>query len=944
MGRGAGRNLFHGNGFAAVLIRAILLLPPTVSSADPPEAAPGFWRESIPELKERGELDRVARELEAARTSSAEDPEALIALAELRMFQGRFGEAEALFWRIFALPGDGAVDAREGFARLNAFHRDRLFVKYRIGLATGRYGSRMALDYSFLGFTAIPPVRTVAAARDLSLLYLRELWLPERSSETLLKRVKEVLAAGRQPIAERILAFGGLAAPASLLETVEDFVATGAGDEETAELALRTMNRYVRALERFPDLRRPMIDLAVAMEGGSETVERVRLHLLRRLDAAPPDPDRLALEKVVRAAEESGAAEGERLYRSLAAKGTLADRSRALLFLADRWLAEGDAGRAAALAMEHLEPICLERSGDGFAFPLDWTSAVRFPPANPYLGRTALERIREVFEWAAGSAAEGELTGRLAARAAELAGGERAGAVVALAAFHVWAGNLEAATELAEAANLTILTGYLLGLEGRLGDARERLAAIQPEEEAARAADRLSFALAVAAGERETVIAAGGALDRRSLTAGETVAVAAGLFSVGALAEADRWLARVSEEALSPREIASFRSFTLRVALARGDAARVESLAREVLLGEDLVYVPTMFGQRRVALDALAETQTLAGYRAEVEARLAAGPASVSTRLLLGEAADHAAETSETGGDVARREALEHYREAVGAEPFQIDLRLDFCRWLTARGFWEEAAERYRELLDVDAQAVLLGFSEVLHVFERTGRTAELIDCFEDWAAPDAWSMDAFYGLQPTAHLFLQLGEALLRRGDSVNAARAWEKGVRMNPVAFTDAIRAELTELYRAEGRTEEALTLLREYVCQANPDPALTVVQPFAAVAPQWVKEARAAPVLADAPVERLIVAAGNPENLSEEAKRWAAESPDLFSAEVFVLYLLERAGSDRAREERRSAIDRWAERAGPAKAAWPVAAELLDRRAGAGDSGIEIRARAE
>src|SRR5690606_9723378 len=62
-----------------------------------------LWRSLLPELKGHGLLDSAAPYLEETWKDDTGDAETSFALAELRLFEEKFEDAEAIFWQIFEM-------------------------------------------------------------------------------------------------------------------------------------------------------------------------------------------------------------------------------------------------------------------------------------------------------------------------------------------------------------------------------------------------------------------------------------------------------------------------------------------------------------------------------------------------------------------------------------------------------------------------------------------------------------------------------------------------------------------------------------------------------------------------------------------------------------------------------------------------------------------------
>jgi tetratricopeptide (TPR) repeat protein len=926
-----------------------------------------FWRSLLPEMSQAGRLDAVSVHLERAWGGDLTDPGAVFALAELRLFQGRVEEAVDLFWTVFELK-EKEGDGRPYFQRMNAFFYNRFPVKYRLDQATGHYGSEVTRDFALFGFHSDVQVLGTATARDVALQYLRELLVPAQATGVFLDRVREALDRSGAPAGARILAFAGLGAPLALLQEIETFVQSDEVDSAAAEFSLQAMNRYLLSSAKFPQIAQPLADLtrsmngkfeagrsAAARAGPEELAQRILLRLGEPREVVETAERTLEdyFEQIGAAGEAGQLEEAEELFRKLLEQAPGEDFGNVRLFLASLWQAEGNHDRAAERVAEVLQPILNQRAGPGLGAPLAWDLRLPFPPPNSYLGESGLEVIQNVLQVVAVPESRLQLNERLVSQY-QSGGREQAALPLVLASILWWAGDRAEAIEwLGEVADsgteaeLQVLLGYLWGLEGRYATGREVLEAVPAESNQAREASRrLLFAFAVAEGEAERVAERARELETWIDRPSDRLMVAAGLVSVGLGTAAVGWLDRVSAAELGELEEERFQHLRLQVMLATGETEQAAAQSRFILLGTALDYLPSSADSlRRAALETLRETGDLEDYGNHLRALLRLAPRSLALHLLLGELADFAMER-ETRVDVKnqrREDALHFYREAVGLRPDDLDLRLDFCEWLGNRRLYREAVVEYQTILQRNVQEVLIDFSTVLAVFAQAGELVSLVEFFDRWTMPEVRAMDDFYGLQPTEHLMRPLGEALLAQGNQSAAARAWENGLRLNPIGFTEQIRLGLAAVYRDEGRMEALLELVRGYVTESNADPQFYAIQPFSSVAPRWIERANAAGSLETAPVSQLISAveeAGWGRELRNRAAEWGRAMPDNVSAAAFAVYLSALADEVDWREQAVMARDKFAREGEHLRVTWDRVEELFQRVEGAEAEGRRLR----
>jgi len=880
-----------------------------------------FWRSSLAKFSRQEALPEAARVLEPAWTAEMERPEVLFALGELRLFQGRTDEARELWWKLVAMPEpEDQTDGFGYFRRLNDAYHSRFGAKFRIGEATGRYGTEMSREFAFLGLRQDVRVRDAHTARTAALLYLRDLEMPEVTSGEFLQRVASALDEQERPAAQRIFAFAILGAARAVVGEVEAFVARPGMDNVGAEFALYALNRYVLSTDKFRDLRDPMVRLAEAMQGkideaGLEEARRraaqMREQVLRRLGAeqvadGPAQPEE-PLEQLSRmlgeAMEEGDLDRAEAVVRAWeqSEQGRDIPLDGALLRIGSLAAEEGDDERMLRLAVEVVQRT-YSRSGDRHEImsPLRWPA--HFPPQNTILGFEHMEALQELLHLVAEEPRWTAFKEALAGHRPEVPRRHLAAAALAETSLLWWAGDhgdaLEASKDFLEQtdeppAALVVLHGHLLGHQERFQEAEALLQEHRGREGVEAAADRLLFAFAVSRGQRDRAAEIARQLPRRELGEREQLEVAQGLATVGLHREAVEWLRDVRGEQLEVDELRQVQRLRLRGAVATGGNDDAAAQAMTILLANLPGTVrDTLTEDREEALRVLDQADRLVAYRDGVEQLANLMPNGLSLLLLLGEVADYQARHGEAEHWA---EAIDYYRRAVRLRPGDGDLLFDLAEWAAEQELYEVAVEEMSRLLEIDAQAALLDASSLFHVYRQAGALERLVLFLEEWEAPEARSVDEFYGLQPTEHLFHPLGENLLEVGEDAWAERAWRKGIEMNPLVLSLEMRVKLIDFYYDRDRPEEALEVVKTFGAQANPDPELYLMNPFVSAVPQWMMNL--APGSSDfAPTRRILSLTeryGQMEALKAAARTWTEEDPANFSAAMFDTYLQVRFG---------------------------------------------------
>jgi tetratricopeptide (TPR) repeat protein len=887
-----------------------------------------FWRTQLAEFAEYELLELAEGPLEAAWSEAQDRPEVRFALGELRVFQGRMEEAATIFWEVFEMEEEpGTEDGIAYFQRLNLAFHDRYGVKYRIGLATGRYGSPMCQAFSFLGLKKNVRVTNTWQARIAALLFLRELQWPEQASPEFLERVRAGLDRVERPPVQRIYAFASIGAARATAEEVRRLVESPGTDNIAADFSLIALNRFVLGTDKFPDLRDQILELADGVvEKFDDTrplaVRRRNLQMhaqvFRRLGAERRDGEGVVpgsreeyLARIGATLEEGQPEQAESIFRELAEAMPDEPALPGILLYIAGALREADRpGRAAALAVEFLEhhyPI--RAGGGGVQAPLTWRPAAGFPPSNPYFDEERLEALHEVFALVQDDLLWQSFTERLAERRGELSPEKRAAACVAETSLFWWREDrqkaLAVAGECAAELNqpdLHLLHAHLLGREERYEEARAVLDALEGAEQTADGVVRLRFAFAVAEGDVEAARDFAKKLPA-GLSAAERLEVGEALVGFGLADEGRLWVEGVRLEELHPQEGDRLRQVQLESIAAGGSDSRAAAMARMVLLAEPPVSFRDLSTHaRQAALGILEAAGQLAAYREELHDLLAAMPHSMTLRFLLGEASEYL--WLKAKDEQARDQAVERYREVVELRPEDAGLLLELAEWATSRGLNKVAVENFDRLMEIDAQAALLDTSLLFAPYRREGALPRLVDSLEQWEVPEAWSVDDFYGLQPTDHIFRPLGIALLEDGEEEAAERAWLKGLALNPLNFTEEMRMRLVEFYFERERVADAIAVMRPYVSAPDPDSEFYAMHPFVDTVPRWLAARLGASDMRRSPVERflrLIQEAEAGEQLLEAARGWREDHPERFGAALFHVFSMARLNHPGWEEER-------------------------------------------
>src|SRR5690625_148299 len=722
------------------------------------EVEADFWRSRLPEFHERNWLEKAAEIFVPAWENGP--AEARFAYGELLLFLNEDDVARSVFWTLFK-ETEGA-NGENAYRRLNHFFHNRFAVKNRIARVTGGYGSEASRDFAFFGLRDDLTVFDGTSARDGALNYLRELELNRGSSREFLLRLREALDVRPQSAGERILAFAQVGAPGWMLEEIEDFLRGGDFDPTGAELALISINRLILSTERFPEYREPMRDLAAKLEERSkgqvsqaveERIRELRERIFRRLgiaDLREEEPGENLYVRLANAVENGKPAEAEKIYQELEEKGE--GSSGALLWLARAWMNDGQPIEAAARVADFLRGFYRVNREVVLQTPLAWTDA-ELALSNPWHNEQQQEMLTHAFEILSGSVeAQAELEKIWEEEWSRLSVSEQIGAGLIRVHFFRWANEpdqmLETARQGLEVPDQEwqLFCAWMLGIGGEFDEAAEALESIIFAKNATRVrAHRLLFALAVAGGMKAVALEQAEVLEEEKLQSGERVTIAAGLNAFGESEQALAWL-----EPVDPTEISGrFREPYQRVLLeiyAESEPDRSIAMAHSILLSE---FPESIYhlgnGLRSGALAVLKRTERLEEYERELNTLAEEASHSISLHLLLGESAEFRGDLS-----LARNIFL-GIVPSIGGD---ADLRLELTEWLGQNGFLQEAIAQYKQILDRHSTSALLVLTTLLRAFQDGGELAYLVELLADWEAPDAKSLDEFYGLQPTAHIF----------------------------------------------------------------------------------------------------------------------------------------------------------------------------------------------
>ncbi len=887
-------------------------------------------RSLFPELLGLGKLDLLDGLVRAAEEDA--DWPAWFALGEYWLFRGNADRSREYFRDLAGdrFPGDGGTGLVQGFPRLNQAFFDRYVVLRNRAFGLGTYGSDAHVAYAFFGMRELFEIETREQARDAAILYWKHDALDRGEPRTFRRNLTAELDVDSIPHGERVLALANAGFTEAMMDAVYRYLEGGAPDEATDRFVIRAINRYVASLEAFPHLRPRMIEAVdrifdrlaggEALDRQNEEMFQERMNLLHRLG------DRERASGLIRSRMEDmdDREDLSRLWERLNLAYNVQDREavqdafdqliateagRASFgpgrldamrneLAAWRWREEAD---GAALA-EHLSgyfdrliPGADETApGPEFYFPvLEWWGSAHFPPDNPYFSGHELEGAYQALQPFLAQDAFPVVREAMETVASD-SGGERLGALRFLeVCLHWWRGDimtarLRLATAVSETDEpyLRYLAAFLFARDLRPEQTENLLAGLDGDERLEFRLAGMRFLLARDLGDEPAMARAARSMTPGIAAPGEAAAWAVLLVNEGHAPESLALLDAIDFASLDFRGRERFTQALIASSRATGDADRLVEAARSVLLKERAESIdPTPAGLRREALEVLEETDGLEEYRGYLQAIRADFPGSF--RLLLLEAESHGVADSEDSRE--RQKAL--VDEAAALRHHDFDTRMDYALWLSANGYSAEAVEVVDALLRTGDPEVFFNLNATLSLYEEAGEMEQLVRWFEQWEAPEARSMDEYYGIQPTNHIMEEIGLRLRRQGQTESAIRAWQTGIRINPVRFTETMRIQLAGLSWEQESFEEYFRLLEDYLFRDRPsfEYGMWFVQPFASTVPRWLQAGRRnqdgeleAPLLEM--LEPLLGEPDGADRLRRKADDWSRSHPDDWGRRVF------------------------------------------------------------
>ncbi len=894
-------------------------------------------RSLFPELLGLGKLD-LLEGLVGAAEEDADWPD-LFALGEFWLFRGNADRSRE-FFRMLAgatFAGDRGNGLSLGFVRMNQAFFNRYVVLRNRALGLGTYGSDAHVAYAFFGMRERFEIETREQARDAAVLYWKHDALDRGEPQAFRRNLIAELDSDSIPHGERVLALANAGFPEAMMDAVDRYLESDEKDEATDRFLIRAINRYVASLEAFPHLRPRMIEsvdrVFHRLAGGesldhqNEELFQERMNLLHRLG------DRERASRLIRSRMEDlpDRDDVSRLWERLNLAYNVQDREavqdafdqlvateagRASFgpgrldamrneLAAWRWREEADGGALAEHLTGYFDRLTqdADETGPGpeFFFPvLEWWASGYFPPDNPYFSGPELEAAYQSLQPFLSQDAF-PVVREAIENVASLSDGERLGALRFLeVCLHWWRGDIMTARlRLASAVSetnepyLRYLAAFLFARDLRPEQTENLLAGLDGDERLDFHLAGLRFLLARGLEDEPAMARAARSLAPGIVPYGEVVAWAALLANEGYGPESMTLLDAVDFASLDSRGRERFTRALFAALRAAGGADRLVEAAHSVLLTEREESIdPTPTALRREALEVLEETDGLEDYREYLQTIRAEFPGSF--RLLLLEAESFGVADFEDSRE--RQKAL--VDEAAALRHHDFDTRLDYALWLSANGYAAEAVEGVDALLRNDGPEVLFNLDSTLSIYEDAGELERLVGWFEQWEAPEARSMDEFYGIQPTNHIMEEIGLRLRRLEQTESAGRAWQTGIRINPVRFTESIRIHLAALCWEEGAFDEYFDLLEDYLFRDRPsfEYGMWFVQPFASTVPRWLQAGRRdqdgelnAPLL-----EMLEPLFGEPDGadrLRRKAADWSRSDPDDRVRQVFqvIAYLL-------------------------------------------------------
>ncbi len=900
-------------------------------------------KQLFPELFRHDALDTIRDLVVDAMQSEGNDWRALITLGKYAVFSGDRDQALGYFQRVVGLNEDASEDSVvNGFPRLNRGHLSRHVATRNLALASGAFGSEGSLEYSFLGVPDRFDPGSLRDARDAALLYWKSIAVEDGSSEAFLNGLAEILEEADFPYGERILAMGIAGAPRYMMAEVDRYLSSGIEDADTDRLILRAVNRYSSSVERFPDLREPMIEatdrITGRLAGDDETQEaqqelfRQRLNMLNRLNQEE-DVTRLMEERLADLSGKSDAASlleqlelaigmddykvaernFERLTETPEGRETLTESASDWLNLQfAHWHSgkDGDNERAAGYLERYVRSLGERTAGSvdsGFSVR-SWWDSDQLPLDNPYWNRDQMGAVFNAIEAFIYDHRFPLLREALHTVALEYPRSERGPFRYLESRLFWWRGDSIAArinlTDGASETNdsfLTFLAAFVAAREQRIEQTRFMLKRIPDDEIDEFQRSALLFLVAVDADDVEGMNRYASELATARVARDEGAPWASIMLDHGFHEEAGKILGAMNPNELGGRLRDDYFRAVLRWFQRVGESEKGAPLARNLLQRE----LPPGFARidsplRREALRVVDAAGQGAAYRLNMKGAMELAPRAFQISLLMGESVPY------TGDYENKRSRVDYFQNAAETRVADFHIQFEYAQWLYGNNEYGKSVSVLDRLLHDDAPGVLVHDSQVAGIYEKANALDRLYAFFESWKVPQARSMDEFYGIQPTGHLFDSMGSRFFARGDSDAAIDAWRKGVKINPVGFTEPMRTKLTAALWEEGRMEDYFAVLKDYLFRETPEPELWVVQPFGAVVPRWLSVGRVSEGMVEAPLMNMLEPLKVDDKLAQlrdNAERWRQESLDDLSRQAFYLVVLALAKDGDLESERRN-----------------------------------------
>ena len=837
-------------------------------------------RALFPELSSLNKLDLLVDLVRASEDVDDDPWRAQFALGEYWLFRGNVERAGGYFRQLVETlsrdSGSGGVP--RGFQRLNQALFNRYAALRNRALGLGTYGSEAHVAYAFFGMREHFEIESRSQARDAAILYWKYDALDRGEAETFLRELEESLAPESISHGERVLAMAIAGAPELMMTAIARYLESGSPEAGTDRFVLRAVNRYVPSLDAFPHLRAPMVDVVDRIHGrlynDGESAEsdddgfQQLSHLLHRLG------ERERVRRMIRSrmetlSEATGvpglwerlnlafnlqdltAAEDvfEELIATQEGRDSFGPGQKAALRIdlaVWRWRETADAEstvRHLEAYFEWLAESVAETDAiGGVAFRvLDRWRSDAFPHENPYFTDADLEGVYQSVGYFLSEETFPLLREALGNVAAER-DFQRLGALRFVeVCLYWWHGNpMGARLRLADAVretgdpHLRFLAAFLFARDLRREQAENLLAGLDLDPRTEFQVTGLRFLLARGLDDDAGMAQAANALSVLEEDDSEKVAWAALLGDQGYVSESISLLRTVKSEALGP-EGRDRRLQALFLAARETDLALpLTEKARFVLLSAPPASLSqTVSPLRREALKVLEETEELKHYRDYIRSARKALPGAFRLKLLEAESY----EVEDTAGARERRKAL--IDEAAALRALDFETQLEYARWLNGNGHPRQATDVVDGWLQTHVSELLIGFNELLDLYDGADRLDRLVREFVKWEVPEARSMDEFYGIQPTNHIMEAIGRRLREKGNLDAAREAWRAGIRLNPVTFTESMRIQLAKLTWEQGRYEEYCDLMEDYLFRDRPafEYGMWFAQPFASVVPRWL-----------------------------------------------------------------------------------------------------------